>query len=193
MSPFANAGLRIATHAIGDRAVTEVLDAYEYIYGGDPVATSKAGARIEHASLLSPQLIDRIATAGVTLCIQPSFATTDVQHVNRALPPTKARFAYPWRTLLGAGAQMITGSDHPIEALEPLVGLARLANGWSQRPGFQTNGRAPKWSRLNVVDAIRLMTDVSAGVTTVSTNLADASPEDIDDIEVLHCEPRPFH
>ena len=44
IEPFAAAGWRIATHAIGDRAVGAVLDAYELAWGGDRGAIAAAGA-----------------------------------------------------------------------------------------------------------------------------------------------------
>jgi predicted amidohydrolase YtcJ len=53
IAPFAAEGWRIATHAIGDRAVQSVLDAYELVWDGDRAAIAAAQPRIEHASLLS--------------------------------------------------------------------------------------------------------------------------------------------
>ncbi len=81
--PFAEAGWTIATHAIGDRAAVAVLDAYEMIFDGDPDAARANGARIEHAQVLSAAIIDRIAGQGVTVCVQPSFATSATRRRRR--------------------------------------------------------------------------------------------------------------
>src|SRR4051812_38267842 len=81
-APFAEAGWTIATHAIGDRAIETVLDAYQLVFGDDCEA---AAPRIEHAQVLRPDLIDRMAAMGVVACIQPCFAASDEPHVETAL------------------------------------------------------------------------------------------------------------
>ena len=121
--PFAERDLTIATHAIGDRAIDEVLTAYEKIYGAD---CATAAPRIEHAQLLSPSLIQRMAELGVVACIQPSFGYSDRDTARVALEDERLEYAYRWDLLLDAGVPVITGSDYPIEVLSPLVGLHRL-------------------------------------------------------------------
>ena len=120
---------RIATHAIGDRAVLAVLDAYDMIFDKDPVAVAANGARIEHGQVLSPGIIDRLGDSGVTVCIQPSFAVSDEEAAKRALGDERARRSYDWAGLLRAGVSVICGSDFPIESYDPLVGLRDLATG----------------------------------------------------------------
>ena len=57
-------GFRIATHAIGDRAVREVLDAYAALPGRGP-------HRIEHVEAAPPATVARFAREGVTASMQP--------------------------------------------------------------------------------------------------------------------------
>jgi predicted amidohydrolase YtcJ len=47
IGPLAARGWRIATHAIGDRAVRTVLDAYDLAWDGDPAAMAAAAPRID--------------------------------------------------------------------------------------------------------------------------------------------------
>ena len=126
-APYAEAGWGLATHAIGDRAIETVLDAYETIYGG-PSGVRDAAPRIEHAQVLRPELIERMSALGVVACIQPSFATSDAESIALALA---GRFpeAYRWDLLLAAGVTVIAGSDFPIETLDPEIGLERLTTG----------------------------------------------------------------
>lgn len=123
----ASAGLRVATHAIGDRAIEAALDAYERAYGGADGCRA-ARPRIEHAQVLRPDLIERIAALGVVCCIQPCFASSDADSIRSALA---GRFpdAYRWDRLIAAGAEVIAGSDYPIETLDPSIGLERLTSG----------------------------------------------------------------
>jgi predicted amidohydrolase YtcJ len=157
--PFAEAGWTIATHAIGDRAITTVLDAYEKVYGSDCRA---AAPRIEHAQVLDDELVRRIADLGVVVCMQPGFAVSDAASARRALGPARWDMAYRWDLLLDAGVPLISGSDFPVEALAPLVGLQRLATG-----DFE-DGRSAGAHTLPIARAMKVMTDASSGTMTLA-------------------------
>jgi predicted amidohydrolase YtcJ len=192
IEPFAAAGWRIATHAIGDRAVEAVLDGYELAWGGDRRELAATAPRIEHGSVLSAELCSRIAELGVAVCIQPSFAVTDAAQVPGALGADRSAAAYPWASLAALGARLLAGTDYPIEVIEPLVGLARLVHGRSGRPGFETEGVAPAHSRLAVELAMAISTYRSAGRTLLSADPSPAARADLDSIEILGTEPAPF-
>ncbi len=191
IGPFAATGWRIATHAIGDRAVETVLDAYDIAWGGDRQAIAAAMPRIEHGSVLPDELTSRIAAMGVAVCIQPSFPVTDAAQVPAALGAQRVAAAYPWSRLAGSGARLLAGSDFPIEVIEPLVSLARLVNGRSDRTGFADTGTAPEQSRLPVKLAVDLCTD-QAGQTLLSADPVRVRAIDLDQIEVRGTEPAPF-
>jgi predicted amidohydrolase YtcJ len=192
ITPLIEAGWRIATHAIGDRAVAAVLDGYELAWAGDRAALAAAAPRIEHASLLSDELIARMAALGVTACIQPSFAVTDEPQVDPALGPGRRDLAYPWAALHQAGVPILAGSDYPIETLDPLAGLARLIRGRSDRDGFATPDTAPPRSRLTPAAALAAMTDAAAGETTLSGDPLSLAPDQMDRLGLLGTQPSPF-
>jgi predicted amidohydrolase YtcJ len=190
--PLAAGGWRIATHAIGDRAAQTVLDAYDLAWDGDQAAIAAAAPRIEHASVLSADLIARMAAGGVVAGIQPSFAVTDAPMLGPALGPARAELAYQWAALAAAGVPMLAGSDYPIEVLSPLAGLARLVTGRARRPGFGTAAAAPGRALLPVGTAFAAMTSPAAGQTRLSADPRAAAPGDIDAISVLGTEPAAF-
>lgn len=192
IAPLIEAGWRIATHAIGDRAVAAVLDAYELAWDHDLAAMAAARPRIEHASLLSADLIERMAAGGVTACIQPSFAVSDAAQVDLALAADRRELSYPWAALTAAGVPVIAGSDYPIETLDPLAGLARLVSGRSERDGLGPTATAPPRSRLGTATAIAAMTDPAAGKTLLSADPLLLPAGEIDQITVLGTEPAPF-
>ena len=192
ITPLAQAGWRIATHAIGDRAVAAVLDGYELAWDGDQAALAAARPRIEHASLLSAELVARMAETGVTACLQPSFAVSDAAQLRPALGPDRLALAYPWAPLLAARVAVVAGSDYPVETLEPLVGLARLVGGRSVRGGFAAAGTAPPASRLSAAVAFGIMTDEASGLTMLSADPRRVAPDDIDQIRVVGTAPTPF-
>lgn len=186
IEPFAAGGWRIATHAIGDRGIETVLDAYELVWGHE---IASARPRIEHAAVQSRELAERIVAMGVAICLQPSFALTDAMAVRTALGPDRAPMAYPWAFLAKSGARLLVGTDYPIEALEPMVGLARLVSGRSNRPGFAGPYEAPGHSRLPLATALDLASERSAGMTFLS---ADPHAADLDQIEMLGTAPVSF-
>ncbi len=171
IEPFAGAGWLIATHAIGDRAIDAVLDAYDRVFGAGCRA---AAPRIEHAQLLRPELIARMAAMGVVACIQPGFAVDDREHAQAALDGDWP-MAYRWSALLDAGVPVVTGSDYPIDRLEPLSGLAKLM-------------RNP-FDRLSRAVALRLMTRIEAGTVTLDADPASVDVDSLADLEVLRTSP----
>jgi predicted amidohydrolase YtcJ len=118
-------GYQVCTHAIGDRANREVLDAYERAAASAPEGRGLPDARfrIEHAQLLSGQDIPRFAALGVVASMQPTHCTSDMRWVEARVGPERARGAYAWASLLASGAHLAGGSDFPVESHNPFLGL----------------------------------------------------------------------
>ncbi|GLY02274.1 amidohydrolase family protein [Actinoplanes sp. NBRC 101535] len=108
------AGLSPAVHAIGDRANTEVLDAFEEI---------GCGGRIEHAQLVGVEDMPRFARIGVIASVQPQHAVTDRDVADRHWAGRTGR-AFAYRSLHDAGARLELGSDAPVSPLEPWHAIA---------------------------------------------------------------------
>jgi predicted amidohydrolase YtcJ len=107
-------GIVPAVHAIGDRANTLALDAFEAV-----------GARgsIEHAQLLSRSDLSRFAALGVTASVQPEHALDDRDVVERFWSDRADR-AFAYGDLLAAGARLAFGSDAPVAPLDPWLAIA---------------------------------------------------------------------
>jgi predicted amidohydrolase YtcJ len=118
-------GGTIAVHAIGDRANTAALDLFATLRGGwaDP-----GRFRIEHASVLSPALVERIATAGITVSMQPAFMPGETAWLANRIGDERLRWTYPFRSLLEAGVPIIAGSDSPVENPNPWPAIAALVD-----------------------------------------------------------------
>ncbi len=109
-----DAGLVSAVHAIGDRANTLALDAFEAI---------GCRGRIEHAQLLSTADLPRFAELGVAASVQPEHAMDD-RDVADAHWGGRTHRAFVLRSLLDAGAELLLGSDAPVAPLDPWVTIA---------------------------------------------------------------------
>ena len=177
--PFAEAGWRLATHAIGDRAVEACLDAYEKIYGRDCAA---AAPRIEHAQVLDEDLIRRIASLGVAVGFQPGFAVSDAES-GRAALGERWETSYRWDLLHEAGVPLLAGADYPIESLSPLVGIQRLVTG-----DFE-DGRRAGAPTLPLDLALSLHTDASCGTTVLSDDPRAVAEDELVRLEVVDTRP----
>lgn len=115
-----NMGGAVAIHAIGDRANDLVLDVHEELIGegADP-----AMLRVEHASVLTGETIERMARLGVTASIQPAFLASEASWLEKRLGPDRMDRAYPFRSLLEAGVPLLGGSDSPVELPDPQTGI----------------------------------------------------------------------
>ncbi len=178
--PFAEAGWTVSTHAVGDRAIETVLDAYDRLYGSDCAA---AAPRVEHAQVLAPDLVRRMADMGVVVCIQPGSAVSDAHEARAALGGERWEDAYRWDQLLDAGVRVITGSGAPVEAVAPLVGLQRLV------AGVDDDGRAVGSVTLGIEAGLAIMTDPTAGETVLSDDPRRVSEDELASIEVVEVRP----
>ncbi len=120
----AGAGLDLAVHAIGDAANRAVLDALEATR--EQWAPRGLRPRIEHAQLLHPDDLGRLAALGVTASMQPSHAPSD-RALAEAVWGERCAGAYALGSLAAARTAICFGSDAPIEALAPLAGVQAAA------------------------------------------------------------------
>jgi hypothetical protein len=114
------AGLQIAVHAIGDEAMEAVLKAYERALKKHPSKNHRH--RIEHCSVLNPKLIRRMKRLNLIASIQPHFVVSDFWIVDR-VGKKRARWVYPFRTLMREGVMAVSGSDCPVEPIDPILGI----------------------------------------------------------------------
>lgn len=107
-------GLTAAVHAIGDAAVAAALDAF---------AISGARGSVEHAQLVAPRDVPRMASLGVTAGVQPAHLLDD-REVTQQCWPDRADRCFAFRSMLDAGVRLALGSDAPVAALDPWLTMA---------------------------------------------------------------------
>jgi predicted amidohydrolase YtcJ len=112
--------LQLCSHAIGDRANRLTLDVYEEAYETIPQPRDLRW-RIEHAQHLHPDDIARFAEIGVVAAMQPIHCTSDGPWVPVRLGEDRSRTgAYVWRDLFESGAVIASGTDVPVEPVDPI-------------------------------------------------------------------------
>jgi predicted amidohydrolase YtcJ len=107
-------GLEVAVHAIGDRAVTEALDA---------IADAGARGALEHVQLTTLDDVRRLADLGIRASVQPAHLIDDRDVTDRLWPGRGERcFALRW--MVDAGVDVVLGSDAPVSPLDPWLAIA---------------------------------------------------------------------
>ena len=121
---YDSAGLQVALHAIGDRAIRMALDAFAYAQRVNGRRDSRH--RVEHVEVPDPADVPRFAALGVVASTQAIFATPDVTTLTNYAPllgPARAARSNSFRQFDAAGAVQAFGSDYPVFPMAPLEGI----------------------------------------------------------------------
>lgn len=114
-------GIAPATHAIGNRAIDAVLDAYAAVRRVHPHADARL--RLEHFSLGTLDQVKRAAALGVTVSTQPILAYSWGDAFVEWRRGDKRLRVLPLHSLIDAGVMVAGGSDYPCDKLPPLLGM----------------------------------------------------------------------
>ncbi|GAB4586449.1 amidohydrolase [Nocardia sp. IFM 10818] len=138
------AGIQTGFHVIGDAAMDTVVTGFERVVAqvGGPAFAAR-GHRLEHAEMVDPDQIAKLAEWGVIASVQPGFDATwggpGGMYATR-LGPDRAATLNPFAALAAAGVSLAIGSDAPVTALNPWEAVRAAAN--HRTPGHQISPRA---------------------------------------------------
>jgi predicted amidohydrolase YtcJ len=194
------AGFQVCTHAIGDAANRSVLNAYEQAEKEVPDAHDPR-LRIEHAQVLAPEDIPRLAKLGVIASMQPTHCTSDMPWAEKRLGPERVKYAYAWRSVKDSGAHLPLSSDFPGETLNPFNGIyaaitrqdpqGNPAGGWhpEQKLTLEEALRGytveAAYSEFEESDRGSIEKGKLADLTVISKDITKIPPPEILSIQVL--------
>ena len=173
-------GWDVAVHAIGDKAVTNALEAIQASRAEHPGSRRD---RIEHVQLFRPQDLSLFQELGVVASVQPVFVPTDWATADCKWGAHRCRNAYAWRSLLEAQIPLQFGSDTPVESINPLFGLHASVTRQDLR-GNPTGGWCPG-QRLTLEEAIAGYTHVAAWTSRRQDHLGKLAPGKWADLTVF--------
>lgn len=174
--PLARKNKQGAFHVIGDRTVSEFLDAYEQVLERYP-GLETLRTRLEHVQLIRPEDIRRAAALGVLIASQPPAMTTPEKDRN-LLGEKRLQKAYPYRLLLDSGAHLSFGSDIPGESFcSPLRAMHLAVN------------REPAANSITAEEALRCYTAGSAYAEFAEGEKGVLKPGMLADFVVLSEDP----
>ncbi len=117
----------VHVHAVGDRAVREALNGFEYARSLEPTALPHS---ITHLQLVNPKEFPRFRQLGVIASMQLLWATAESYTEELVKPYVSAaayQYQYPARSLLKAGAMIAGASDWPVSSPNPWNAIAQAS------------------------------------------------------------------
>lgn len=172
------AGFQINTHAIGDRGVRNVIDAYERAG-----VTANDRFRIEHLQVIAPADVPRLVKNNIIASMQPTHATSDMYWAEARLGPERVKGAYAWRTVLNAGGRLALGSDFPVEFVNPFFGLHSAVTRQDHK-NWPEGGWMPN-ERLSLSEAIRGFTSDAAYAAFEEKSRGTIEPGKLADLTIV--------
>jgi len=187
-------GFQIGIHAIGDAGNRATLDFFQRVFEQHP-ALASGRHRIEHAQVLHPDDIPRLAQLGIVASMEPPHAMEDKAWAEQRLGPERIKGAYAWRSLREHGVALTFNSDNPGSDHDIFYGLHSAIT--RQDKEHQPDGGWYPEQALGVDEALRAYTRWAAyaGFREVETGVigpgrwADFTVMDIDPFVLSETNP----
>jgi predicted amidohydrolase YtcJ len=125
-----NNGFQIAIHVIGDKGNRICVDLYKKLLTEFPRKDHRH--RMEHASMLTDDVIKDMKDYGIIASCQPPFINSEHTWLEKRIGKERCKYTYPMRSILNAGIVLASGSDCPVEEPNVILGLHALVD----RNGF---------------------------------------------------------
>ncbi|TDB88627.1 amidohydrolase [Actinomadura sp. KC216] len=177
------AGSRLAVHANGDLAISKVLDAMDTAIAATPPRPGQAH-RIEHCSVVDPELVARIRALGVIPVPFGAFISYHGRNLVGHYGRERAERISPHRTFRDAGITVAGSSDYPCGPLEPLYALRSMT---TRRAQDGTVLGADE--RLTPYEALEVYTTGSAAASGEQHDKGQITVGRLADFTVLGADP----
>jgi predicted amidohydrolase YtcJ len=192
------AGLQLCIHAIGDNAISIILDMFSDIVKANGARDRRL--RIEHAQHMAAKDFKRFAELGVIASVQPYQAIDDGRWAEKRIGPDRIKRTYAFRTFLDNGVRLALGTDWTVAPLDPLQTIYAAVTR-ATLDGKNPDGWIPE-QKITVAEAVEGYTlgsayaelqekekgTISAGkladVVLLSDDIFSIRPEAIKDVKV---------
>jgi hypothetical protein len=175
------AGLQLCIHAIGDRAVSLVLDLAADLERSNGRRDRRF--RIEHAQHVAPADLDRFAALGVVASVQPYHVIDDGRWAEARLGLERVKTTFPFRSFLDRGVCVAIGTDWPVAPLDPRLTLYAAV---TRAPvdGRHPGGWVPE-QKIGLAEAIEGYTRTAAFAEFAEHEKGTIAPGKLADLVVL--------
>jgi predicted amidohydrolase YtcJ len=173
--------LQVCIHAIGDRAISTVLDMYTEALKAHH--GSERRFRIEHAQHMAQKDFARFAQLDVIASVQPYHAIDDGRWAEARIGHDRASRTYAFRTFLNHGVHLAFGTDWDVAPLNPLLTVYAAVTR-ATLDGKNPNGWFPE-QKLTVEEAVRAYTMGSAYAEFQDKEKGSITPGKLADMVLL--------
>ena len=194
--------IQIHTHAIGDRAVRSILDAFEFAI--DVNGRTDNRHHISHLQMIDPADIPRFKELGVAANFQAAWALPDewITDINTPeLGIKRVNKMYPIASVFRAGGLIVGGSDWAVSTMNPLVAIETAIR--REDPDDRIQGVLNENERMTLVEMLKAYTinaaylmhqehltgsievGKAADLIILERNLYDIPIEEISEVRVL--------
>lgn len=118
------AGVQLTIHAIGDRAIAEIIAAFNAACRTKEDRSNPLRHAIIHCQITDRDLVQALAKTNLLVVTQPLFAQSDWSMAEARLGSERRNNAYDYRGIMDAGIHQAFSSDSPVESANPLLTLA---------------------------------------------------------------------
>jgi predicted amidohydrolase YtcJ len=175
------AGIQICTHAIGDQAISIILDLYSDIEKAHGHADRRW--RIEHAQHMAAKDFERFAQLHVIASVQPYHAIDDGRWAEQRIGHDRASRTYAFRTFLDHGVRLALGTDWDVAPLDPMQTVYAAVTR-ATLDGKNPNGWFPE-QKLTVPETVEAYTMGSAYAEFQENEKGSITPGKLADMVLL--------
>jgi len=176
-----SAGLQLRVHAIGDRAISMILDMFADIEKANGYHDQRM--TIEHAQHVAPKDFERFARLHVIASMQPYHAIDDGRWVEARIGHERARTSYAWRSFLDHGVTLAFGTDWDVAPLDPILGLYAAVTR-ATLDGRNPQGWIPE-QKITLAEAVEAYTLGSAFAEFAEKDKGSITPGKLADMVIL--------
>src|SRR6476661_3067878 len=176
------AGLQLRVHAIGDRAISMILDIFSDIEKEHGYHDQRFA--IEHAQHMARKDFERFAKLHVIASMQPYHAIDDGRWAEGRLGHERTRYSYAWHSFLDHGVTLAFGTDWPVAPLDPMLGVYAAVTR-ATLDGKNAGGWIPE-EKITLPEAIEAYTMGAAFAEFQESEKGSISPGKLADMVILN-------
>jgi len=175
-------GLQPVIHAIGDKAVSDLLDIFESVIKQNPNRDRRF--RIEHCQHIRPRDQKRMVDLGIIASVQPYHLVDDAVYLNRSLGPSRLAISYPFRDMINLGVPLTFGSDWIVATASPIMGI-HAAVTREYRDFYGATREFEPHQKITVEQALHAYTTVAAYAEFSDHHKGKIAPGYLADLVIL--------
>ncbi|WP_284982728.1 amidohydrolase [Arthrobacter sp. efr-133-TYG-118] len=177
-------GIQVHFHALGDRAVTDALDAVEQARSTNGPSDNRH--HLAHLQLVRAADVPRFAALGATANLQALWACHEDQLDELTLPFLEADAEerhYPFGELAATGAHLAAGSDWAVSSPNPVLAIHVAVN--RVEPGGALPPLGPEQHKLTLKQILDAYTQGTAWINHLDTDTGIIRPGALADLAIL--------